>query len=616
MTRHTSAARRGAHALFAIAALTCTLPLVAQAAPPSPSAKPAPLRVAEQRKADLRLGATAIGRTYAVRTTDATFVKLHFDHFSLPDGVTLEVFNPARTEVYRYSNRDLDGHTVDREMGQDGRTSFSAMSIHGPVALMRLVGTPTGAWKSSDGVRVSRYLQGYSERKLRELQIDGLLDGSFGTRSIIGTDDKRPAACYASSDPTAFDRSRPVARLVMSGGGLCTTWRVGPDNRMFTNNHCIATASATASAEVWFNYQLSTCGGTSATPTKVAGDQMLRTDTTLDYTLYTVKNFSTIAGFGYLGLETRAATLNEEIMIAGHPGGRQKELSVVSDRDGGGRCRVNSASTSGNGTNTDIGYYCDTEGGSSGSPVIARASHKAIALHHLGGSINKGAKMSLIWPQVSTHFGGVVPDGDNGTTPTTYSISGTITTSAGTGIGGVTVSTGSATATTNSSGAYTLGGLSNGTYTLTPSLSGYTFSPTSRSATVNGANVAGQDFTGTGSGGGGVQTYSNGTDYTINDNSTVSSPITVSGRTGNGQASTPVAVNIIHTYRGDLVVDLVAPDGSVYNLLNRSGGSADNVNQTFNVNLSGEALNGTWNLRVRDAATADTGRIDSWSITF
>ena len=615
MKRHSSTARRGARTLFALAAMTCALPLLAQAAPPAPAAKPAPLRVADQRKADLRLGATAIGRTYAVRTTDATFVKLHFDHFSLPDGVTLEVFNPARTEVHRYSNRSLDGHTVDKDMGQNGRTSFSAMSIHGPVALVRLVGTPTGAWKSSDGIRVSRYLQGYSERKLRELQIDGLLDGSLGTRSIIGTDDKRPAACYSSSDPTAFDRSRPVARLVMSGGGLCTTWRVGPDNRMFTNNHCTATASGVAASEVWFNYQLSACNGSAATPTKVTGDQMLRTDTTLDYTLYTVKNFSTISSFGYLGLETRAATLNEEIMIAGHPGGRQKELSVVSDRDGGGRCRVNSASTSGNGSNTDIGYYCDTEGGSSGSPVIARSSHKAIALHHLGGSMNKGAKISLIWPQVSTHFGGVVPDGDNGTTPTTYSVSGTITTSAGAGIANVVVSTGSASATTNSSGAYTLSGLANGTYTLTPSLSGYTFSPTSRSVTVNGANVTGQNFTGTGSGTG-VQTYSNGTDYTINDNATVNSPITVSGRSGNGQASTPVAVNIIHTYRGDLVVDLVAPDGSVYNLLNRSGGSADNVNQTFNVNLSSEALNGTWNLRVRDAANADTGRIDSWSITF
>ncbi|MBX3712533.1 MAG: S8 family serine peptidase [Lysobacter sp.] len=198
----------------------------------------------------------------------------------------------------------------------------------------------------------------------------------------------------------------------------------------------------------------------------------------------------------------------------------------------------------------------------------------------------------------------------------TYSISGTITTSAGTGISGVTVSTGSTSATTNSSGAYTLSGLSNGTYTLTPSLSGYTFSPASRSVTVNGANVTGQDFTGTGSGGGDVQTYTNGTDYPINDNSTVSSPITVSGRSGNGSATTPVAVDIKHTYIGDLVVDLVAPDGSVYNLHNRSGGSTDNIIRTYTVNLSSEALNGTWNLRVRDAAFLDTGRIDSWSITF
>nr|WP_255355007.1 proprotein convertase P-domain-containing protein [Lysobacter sp. Root494] len=75
-------------------------------------------------------------------------------------------------------------------------------------------------------------------------------------------------------------------------------------------------------------------------------------------------------------------------------------------------------------------------------------------------------------------------------------------------------------------------------------------------------------------------------------------------------------MNIVHTYIGDLKVDLVAPDGSVYTLHNRAGGSADNINQTYNVNLSSEALNGTWRLRVNDNANADTGYINSWSITF
>jgi aminopeptidase S len=96
---------------------------------------------------------------------------------------------------------------------------------------------------------------------------------------------------------------------------------------------------------------------------------------------------------------------------------------------------------------------------------------------------------------------------------------------------------------------------------------------------------------------------------------TVNSPIAVSGATGAASASAAIEVNIVHTYRGDLVVDLVAPDGSVYNLLNRSGGSADNVNQTFTRNLSSETANGTWNLRVRDAASADTGYINGWKIT-
>ena len=111
------------------------------------------------------------------------------------------------------------------------------------------------------------------------------------------------------------------------------------------------------------------------------------------------------------------------------------------------------------------------------------------------------------------------------------------------------------------------------------------------------------------------RTFENAGNYNIPDLGTVSSPIAVSNAAGAASASASVEVNIVHTYRGDLVVDLVAPDGTVYNLLNRSGGSADNVNQVFSKNLSSETANGTWNLRVRDAASADTGYIDGWKIT-
>ena len=116
--------------------------------------------------------------------------------------------------------------------------------------------------------------------------------------------------------------------------------------------------------------------------------------------------------------------------------------------------------------------------------------------------------------------------------------------------------------------------------------------------------------------GGGAQTYSNTTDYPIADNATVDSPITVSGRSGNAPSTSSVTVAIVHTYQGDLKVDLVAPDGSLYNIHNRSGGSADNINKTVQLNLSTELLNGTWKLRVNDNAGGDTGYINSWSVTF
>ncbi|MFD3807353.1 M4 family metallopeptidase [Streptomyces sp. NPDC058611] len=109
--------------------------------------------------------------------------------------------------------------------------------------------------------------------------------------------------------------------------------------------------------------------------------------------------------------------------------------------------------------------------------------------------------------------------------------------------------------------------------------------------------------------------FENTTDYAIADNATVESPITVN-RTGNAPSTLKVDVNILHTYVGDLKVDLVAPDGTLYNLRNRTGGSADNIVQSFTVNASSEVASGVWKLRVADLASADVGKIDSWKLTF
>ncbi|MFF8839701.1 S8 family serine peptidase [Streptomyces sp. NPDC015130] len=111
--------------------------------------------------------------------------------------------------------------------------------------------------------------------------------------------------------------------------------------------------------------------------------------------------------------------------------------------------------------------------------------------------------------------------------------------------------------------------------------------------------------------------FENTADYAIADNATVESPVTVSGVTGNAPATLQVPVNIVHTYIGDLQVQLIAPDGSAYTLKAfGTGGSADNINTTYTVNASSEVANGTWKLRVTDNASIDTGKIDSWALQF
>src|SRR6266550_3526378 len=79
-----------------------------------------------------------------------------------------------------------------------------------------------------------------------------------------------------------------------------------------------------------------------------------------------------------------------------------------------------------------------------------------------------------------------------------FSISGVITPAAG-GSGATLTLTGTANATTtaDSLGNYTFAGLPNGTYAITPNHAGSTFTPSSQSTTVNGANVTGVNFTDT-----------------------------------------------------------------------------------------------------------------------
>ncbi|WP_406515149.1 M4 family metallopeptidase [Streptomyces sp. NBC_00873] len=119
-------------------------------------------------------------------------------------------------------------------------------------------------------------------------------------------------------------------------------------------------------------------------------------------------------------------------------------------------------------------------------------------------------------------------------------------------------------------------------------------------------------------GGTGGTVFENTTRIAIPDHgAAVTSSVNVTGITGNAPSTLQVGVDITHTWRGDLVIDLVAPDGTAYRLKNSSlSDSADNVQTTYTVNASSEVANGTWKLKVQDVYSGDTGAINSFKLTF
>jgi len=83
-----------------------------------------------------------------------------------------------------------------------------------------------------------------------------------------------------------------------------------------------------------------------------------------------------------------------------------------------------------------------------------------------------------------------------------------------------------------------------------------------------------------------------------------------------------VAVDISHTYIGDLRLSLVSPTGVEVVLHNRTGDNADNIVKTYTrattpefAMLGGTAIAGNWKLRVSDREAVDVGKLNSWKLT-
>ncbi len=153
----------------------------------------------------------------------------------------------------------------------------------------------------------------------------------------------------------------------------------------------------------------------------------------------------------------------------------------------------------------------------------------------------------------------------------------------------------------------------NETCTITTAQAGTYYVMINAYSAYSGASLTGSYTTG-----GGTQQslFSNTTNVNIPDNNATGATSSVSVNRTGASNSVKITYNIVHTYIGDLKVQLIDPTGAVSTLRSNTGGSANNINESKTVNKGSTSATGTWKLKVIDSAGADTGYINSWSIEF
>ncbi|ETJ47963.1 S8 family serine peptidase [Pseudoalteromonas agarivorans] len=111
-------------------------------------------------------------------------------------------------------------------------------------------------------------------------------------------------------------------------------------------------------------------------------------------------------------------------------------------------------------------------------------------------------------------------------------------------------------------------------------------------------------------------TYSSNASVDIPDNSPVGAVSVINVPDDLTVFGTTADVDITHTYSGDLVVKLVSAQGTQVTLQSNVGGSSDDIVRSFtSESFNGEVATGDWTLHVEDTAAADTGTINTWSLT-
>ncbi|MBN1209360.1 MAG: trypsin-like peptidase domain-containing protein [Myxococcaceae bacterium] len=341
------------------------------------------------------LRASGVIHTDVLHHPGAAYIAPHFERLELEEGDFVVVRAPDGSRSWRYDTTH-----------PGARTGFWAIHIAGDTAIVELHSQDHAGRRgilNQHGYSIDRFARGYTNEEM-----------GFQSFALCGSDDSQWAPCYASSDPAIYGRARPVARLLIGGSSACTGWLVGSQGHLMTNNHCITTASDAQNTAYEFMAEGTSCTTSCASwfgcpGTVIASSATLvKTDAPRDYSLVQLPT-NPSATYGYLQLRSSGAVVNERIYVPQHPAGYGKKIAVSStdSSDQSGFAEIyslNEAACQTGGPN-DVGYFADTQGGSSGSPVIGHGDNLVVALHHCANCPNRGVPIQ----SVISHLGTSLP---------------------------------------------------------------------------------------------------------------------------------------------------------------------------------------------------------------
>ncbi len=310
--------------------------------------------------------------TQEIHDAGGSYIAPHFSRMELAPGDFVIVRSPDFSRSWRYEGFGK------AELGRKGNEGFWGIHIDGDRAIVELWGK---SGRRAFGYSVDSYARGFDEPS----------DPTEDTESICTINDKEDAVCYLG-DPI-YEEARAVLKLTISGVGSCTGWLLGDEGHVMTNEHCIGTATNAMNTDYEFMFEDNTCGGCTDPPCsgiiEETSGTLIQTDVNLDFSLVLLPTNHS-ATYGFMQLRETGAVLEERIWSPQHAGARAKEFAVISTYPGNpsGFAEVDSLvePVCQGGAEPEVGYFMDTEGGSSGSPVLGWDDTLVVALHHCRGS--------------------------------------------------------------------------------------------------------------------------------------------------------------------------------------------------------------------------------------